>query len=176
MAHVDRHLGRALGVLLVTAACAFGFRGLAEFDGEHALGGIDALRIKLPDTPIVVVATPDEETLAYEGEWRSVGGTSKDAEDNALEPEIVFERSGRFAELRAFVPLDVHDLVDLQMREIRMPSDRDLEIKTGVGDVDVNGVLGAVTVDVEFGEIDLLVGPGPVAVHTGSPAVDPLSK
>lgn len=162
---------RALAVGLLLAGCVVGFRGEAAFEGDHDLSTVDALRIALPSTPVLVTACQADmpslcpDRLSYSGRWRSLGGTDQDAAAHARAPLLVFEQVEDYAELRAEIPLDVRGLVDLQMDEIVLPSDRDLEIRTGTGDVEVFGMRGALVIDVDVGEVEVSGAEGGVAVR-----------
>ncbi len=164
-------LHRAAGALLL-AGCALGFRGEAAFAGEHALEGTMELRIELPDTPLTVVAcaaaAPDTcpESLRYEGSWLSVSGTRQGARADAAAPALVFERDEGFASLRAEVPLSVDGVVDLEMGSLRLPDDRDLDLRTGLGDVSVHGTEASVIIDVRVGDVEVRGAAGGLAVRT----------
>lgn len=174
-----RHPGRlGAALLLGLLGCALGFRGEAAFEGEHDLRGTEELRIELPDTPLTVVAcaadVPDTcpETLRYEGAWVSVAGTRTDAREAASTPVLTFERDDGFATLRADVPLPVDGTVDLEMGELRLPDDRPLDLRTGVGDVSVRGVEASVIVDVTVGDVEVRGADGGLAVRTGLGELD----
>ncbi len=160
-----------LGAGLLLVGCVVGFRGEAVFEGDHDLSTVDAVRLALPSTPVLVAACRADmpslcpQRLSYGGRWRSVGGTEDDAAAHARAPLLVFEQVGDFAELRAEIPLEVRGLVDLQMDEIVLPDDRDLEIRTGTGDVEVFGMRGAVVVDVDVGEVEVSGAEEGVAVR-----------
>jgi hypothetical protein len=163
---------RASIVALALVACAFGYRGEAAFEGSHALGGVLSVRIELPDTPLHVVACDADdvalcpERLRYDGDWVSTGGTRGEAEETALAPTLVFEREGEVAALRAEVPLSAVGLVDLRMGTLELPDDRDLDLRTGIGDVMVEQVEAAVAVDVGVGDVTVRGGAGGVAIRT----------
>jgi hypothetical protein len=169
--------------LALLVGCALGFRGEAPFTGEHALEGTDSLRIDLPDTPLTVVAcaADDPETcpqsLRYDGAWLSVAGSRQDARDAAATPTLVFERDqiqagvegeqGAFATLRAEVPLSVDGTLDLELDMIELPDDRHLDLRTGLGDVDVRGTVASVLVDVGVGDVLVRGADDGLAVRTG---------
>lgn len=169
---------RAAAVLVLLAGCALGFRGEAELVGEHDLAGTDELRIELPDTPLTVVACAADdpetcpESLRYEGTWFSVAGTRDEARDHATTPALVFERDEGFATLSAKIPLAVDGLVDLEMSELVLPDDRDLELRTGVGDVSVRGAEASVVIDVDVGDVVVRGADGGLAVRTGRGELD----
>jgi hypothetical protein len=157
---------------LVLAGCVLGYRGLSVVSGSHDLTGIDEVRIDLPDTPLTVHACAAADpgcpvALAYEGRWESTGGSGKDAERNATTPRLRFSAEGAFAALQAVVPLSVVGEVDLAMDEIRLPDDRDLDLRTGVGDVEVVGVTASVVIDVEIGDVTVYGADDGLGVHTG---------
>lgn len=158
---------------LVLAGCALGFRGEAPFEGEHDLVGTDELRIDLPDTPLSVVACAADDpetcppTLRYEGTWVSVAGSRKDAREGAATPTMTFERDEGFATLRAEVPLSVDGLVDLELGPVALPDDRDLDLRTGVGDVSVRGTEASVVIEVDVGDVEVRGADGGLAVRTG---------
>jgi hypothetical protein len=173
-----------LALLLV--GCALGYRGEAAFTGEHALEGTDALRIELPDTPLTVVACAADDpqtcpaSLRYSGAWLSVAGSRQDARDAAATPTLVFERDqpsggqpeGGFATLRAELPLAFDGTLDLELGELRLPDDRHLELRTGLGDVEVRGPEASVVVDVGVGDVLVRGADGGLAVRTGLGALD----
>lgn len=157
---------------LLASACVLGYRGEADFSASHDLGGIDEIRIELPDTPLSVsgCAAGTEgcpEVLAYEGRWVALGGTKSDAEDNAVAPRLRFTQADGFAALQADVPLSREGLVDLEMDEVRLPDDRDLDLRTGVGDVEVVGIVASVLVDVDVGDVRVIGADAGLGVHTG---------
>lgn len=164
--------------ILALAGCALGFRGEAEIDGEHELRDTAELRIELPDTPLTIEACAADvpETcpavLQYDGVWLSVAGSRADARDQAATPTLRFERDGAFATLRADVPLSVQGLVDLEMGVLQLPDDRDLDLRTGVGDVSVLGTEASVVVDVEVGDVEIRGADGGLAVRTGQGDLD----
>jgi hypothetical protein len=148
------------------------FRGEGEFFAEHDLQGVDEVRIELPSTPLIVRGCDPAATqtcptlLSYAGSWVSTAGTPGDAEDHATQPSLVFEREDGFSALRAVVPLSVRGLVDLQMQEFVLPGDRDLDLRTSVGDVDVVGVSASIAVDIDAGDVSIRGGAGGIAVRT----------
>jgi len=167
---------------LAVCACVAGYRGLVEFYGDENVGAVSTVRIELPDTPVPVVACATSGVtlehcasyLEYEGFWRSIAGTAKDAEANVLDPGLEFEIENDVGMLQARIPVELEDLVDLELTEVRLPYDRDLEILTGLGDVAVAGLEGALMVDVEVGNINVdcgvtqeQCGAGGVAAETG---------
>ncbi|MCH9680989.1 MAG: DUF4097 domain-containing protein [Deltaproteobacteria bacterium] len=163
---------------LALAGCVLGFRGEAPFSAEHALTDTTELRIELPNTPLSVVAcaadVPDTcpESLRYDGVWLSVGGSRKDAREQAATPTLEFSRDEGFAILGARVPLAVDGLVDLEMGQLRVPDDRHLDLRTGVGDVSVVGTEASVVIDVEIGDVEVRGADGGLAVRTGSGNID----
>jgi Putative adhesin len=158
---------------LLLCGCALGFRGEAAFTGTHSLDGTLELRIELPDTPLTVeaCAADDPETcpaeLHYEGKWLSVAGSRQDARDHAATPTLVLERDEGFATLRAELPLEVEGTVDLAMGTLRLPDDRDLDLRTGLGDVEVRGSEASVVIAVDMGDVRVRGADGGLAVHTG---------
>lgn len=153
--------------MCLLAGCVFGFRSEAEVEATWPLTDVRAVRVDLPRTPLTVVGDPMAVGLELRGEWRAAGGTEKVAKANARTPRLVFDVTGGFGRLGAVVPLAVDDQVDLEVEEIRLPPDRDLELITELGDVDVVGVVGNIGVDVEIGDVDIEGGDGGVAVRTG---------
>ncbi len=165
----------AVGILLV--GCVIGYRGEAEFAGEHDLAGTDELRVALPDTPLTIQACQADEPdtcpalLRYDGAWVSVAGSRADARRLASRPTLRFTRDEGFASLGAELPLSVDGLVDLQMSTITLPDDRDLDLRTGVGDVTVRGVEATVVIDVEVGAVEVFGADAGLAVRTGQGAI-----
>lgn len=167
-----RALAFSLVISLGLGACALGYRGVVEVEAEYGLTDIDAVRLELPDTPIAVVGAPTAETLYLPGFWSSVGGTAKAAGDYAASPRLDFAVDGRFAALTAVIPVDARDLVDLEVDTVTLPSDRDLEVWTGLGDVQVTHVDGNISIDVGVGNVEVIGGAGGVAVRTGEGDID----
>jgi DUF4097 and DUF4098 domain-containing protein YvlB len=169
---------RAVGALVLLAGCALGFRGQAAFTGEHALEDTVELRIDLPDTPLTVVAcaAADPETcpasLRYDGTWVSVAGSPKDARNDAAAPTLVFARDEGFATLRAELPLAVDGTLDLEMGTLELPDDRDLDLRTGLGDVSMHGTVASVVIDVGAGDIEVRGADGGLAARTGLGDID----
>lgn len=165
-------------VASLLAACAVGYRGEAPFTGEHDLGGTAELRIELPDTPLVIEACSADEPdtcpplLSYSGVWHAVAGTRDDARRSASRPSLVFERDDGFAALRAAVPLPVQGVVDLQLEAVTVPDDRDLDLRTGVGDVTVLGSEAAVAVEIDIGDVEVRGADGGLGIYTGDGDVD----
>jgi len=153
---------------LTLAACVFGYRGEAEVTATYPLTGVDAVRIDLGPSPLIVTGDPMATGLELTGAWTSIGGNPKTARDNATTPDLVWSRDGRFAELRADIPLALRGQVDFEADEIRSPPDRDLELVTGLGDVHVVGVAGNLSVDVGAGHIEIDGGENGIAAVTGS--------
>lgn len=169
---------KRLVAMLSLTACVIGVRGEAAFEAEHDLAGVDELRIDLPSTPITIVACDATvadlcpPTLRYDGVWMSTGGTAEDARRNAARPSLELRSADGFAQLRAHVPLSVVGLVELEMGEIRLPDDRDLHVLTTLGDVYVQGVRAAVSVEVDVGDVTIRGGDGGVGVRAGVGLVD----
>jgi hypothetical protein len=163
---------------VLLAGCALGYRGEAAFAGEHALEGTAEVRVELPDTPLTVVACAADdpetcpESLRYEGTWLSVAGSRQDARDAAATPTLLFERDDGFATLRAEVPLAVDGTLDLELGTLELPDDRHLELRTGLGDVDVRGTVASVVIDVGVGDVLVRGADGGLAVRTGLGDVD----
>ncbi len=154
-------------------ACVLGFRGEADLTGSHDLAGVRSVRIDLPSTPMSITACdPDAagtcpEALRYDGRVLATGGSDRDARRHALAPALVFERDGGLGWLQADIPLSVRGLVDLELASIELPSDRDLEVRTDLGDVEIASVRGYVSVEVERGDVTIDGGDAGVAVALG---------
>lgn len=154
---------------VLLAACVLGFRGEASIEGDHALDGVHTVHIELPSTPLSVVTCDPEaltgcpERLRYEGRVLATGGSGKDAERHAGRLALQFERSEGLGLLRADVPVDVRGLVDLELERIELPSDRDLELETDRGDVDIVGPRGAIAIRLGTGDVVVHGGDGGVA-------------
>jgi hypothetical protein len=148
------------------AGCVFGFRSEAEVEATYPLEDVLAVRVALPATPMAVIGDPEAVGLELRGEWRATGGNAEVAKANARTPRLVWEQSGSFAELRASVPLAVDGQVDLEIEELRLPPDRDLELRTELGDVSILGVESNLGVDVGTGDVDIVGGAGGIAVRT----------
>ncbi|GEM_PF-3059541 len=158
--------------LAASPACILGYRGSVEFSGSESLAGIDALRLALPSTPMEVVGAGTSPELSYQGVWHSLGGTSKVAETYTTRPRLQLQSDGTFAQLSAVIPLEVQSLVDLEMELIQVPAALDLEIDTGLGDIDVRGVSGAVLVNIRRGDVMIDGGDLGVAVSTDEGTID----
>lgn len=164
--------------LAVSVACVFAFRGEAEITGDHDLAGVATVRVDLPSTPLQVsgcdplraAGCPD--ALRYSGRFLSTGGSAADARDNARASTLVFERDGALARLQADIPLAVRGLVELELSAMELPADRDVDLHTDLGDIEVRAIAGAVTVDVGIGDIVISGGDGGTAVHTGGGDID----
>lgn len=154
-------------VALALCSCVFGYRSEAEIEATYPLDEVIALRVDLPRTPLTVVGDAEALGLELRGEWRAAGGSAAVANDNARTPRLVFEVFESFAELRAIVPLAVQGQVDLEVEELRLPPDRDLELRTELGDVSVFEVDGNLSIDVGAGNVDVVGGAGGIAVRTG---------
>jgi hypothetical protein len=168
-----------LGLALVAlVGCVFAFRGEAELAGEHDLAGIATVRVDLPSTPMQVTGCDPTrvdgcpEQLRYTGRVLSTGGNAKDARDNARAMTLVFERDGALGRLQADVPLAVRGLVELELAAMELPADRDVDLHTDLGDVEVRAVTGAVTVEIGIGDIVVSGADGGIAVHTDEGDID----
>jgi len=156
----------ALGLLAGLTGCIVGQRGVVEFSAEFPLFDVQAVRLDLPDTPMTVRGDPLADKLELAGYWFSVGGTAAIAEANASEPSLAFARESGFAELSAIVPVDLRELVDLEVGEITVPETLDVEVVTGLGNIEVTHVIGNVSVDIETGNIEIFGGNEGVAAQT----------
>ncbi|MBX7084502.1 MAG: hypothetical protein K1X88_35170 [Nannocystaceae bacterium] len=160
-------------VAALAGACVLGFRGEAELTASHDLAGVRSVRIDLPSTPMTITACdPDApgtcpEALRYDGRVLATGGSDRDARRHALAPALVFERDGGLGWLQAEIPLAVRGLVDLELAAIELPSDRDLEVRTDLGDIDIASVRGYVSVEVDRGDVEIDGGDAGVAVALG---------
>lgn len=148
-------------------ACVFGFRGEANVEASYPLTDVDVVRVQLGPTPLTVLGDELAPGLELRGAWRSIGGSAKLAKETALGSAIVWAVDQRFAELRAEVPIKLHGQVDFEVDEIRMPTDRDLELVSGLGDLYVFAVAGNISAEVGVGHIDIDGGAGGLAVRTG---------
>lgn len=156
----------ALGLLAGLSACIVGQRGFVEFSAEYPLFEVQAVRFDLPDTPMTVRGDPLADQVELAGYWFSVGGTVAVAEANAAEPSLAWARESGFAELSALVPADLRELVDLEVGEITVPEGLDVELVTGLGNIEVAHVIGNVSVDIETGNIEIFGGDEGVAART----------
>lgn len=168
MSRAAHHL---LGIaLLVAGACVFAWRGEAELVGDHDLAGVVAVRIDLPSTPMSIEtcepAAPGAcpERLRYAGRVLATGGSEGDAKAHAQKPALVFERDDGLGRLMVDVPLAVRGLVDFELAAVELPADRDLELHTDRGDIDVFGLRGALTIDVGRGDVEVDGGDAGVAI------------
>ncbi|MBC8071804.1 MAG: hypothetical protein IAG13_25990 [Deltaproteobacteria bacterium] len=156
--------------LLGLAACVLGWRGEASIAGVHDLDGIVSVRIDLPSTPLSVVACDPEALtgcpaqLRYAGRFLSTGGSARDAENHAQQAALRFDRDAGLGSLHAELPLAVRGLVELEIEEIELPSDRDIELVTDRGDVEVFGARRSVAVRTETGDVTIDGGDAGVAV------------
>lgn len=167
---------RSLLLTLAAAACVIGSRGVVEFRNHYPMAETDAVRIDLPDTPLLVRGDPDEVETDIRSRWFSVGGTPGDAEDIAAAARLDFQTEGRFAQLAADIPVADRELVDLEVDEIILPPDRDIETITGLGNVEVTHMTGNVSIDVLAGQVYVYGGDGGLAVRTGTGDVELLSR
>lgn len=158
--------------LALAAGCVFGFRSEAEVEAVYPLEDVIAVRVDLPATPLHVVGDPMALGLEIRGEWRAAGGSAEVAKANARTPRLTYTVSEGFAELAAQVPLAVQGQVDFEAEEIRLPPDRDLELRTELGHVSVVDVAGNIGVDVDAGDVEIVGGAGGVAVRTALGDVD----
>ncbi len=166
----DRVAPVATGVLLATAACVFAWRGEADIVGDHDLRGVQTVRIDLPSTPMAIETCEPSapgacpESLRYAGRVLATGGSAADARRHARTPALVFERRGTLARLGVDIPLSIRGLVDLELGALALPADRDLDVHTDLGDVEVYGSRGAVMIAVGRGDVLVEGGDGGVAV------------
>ena len=158
---------------LLLAGCSLAARAEGAFEAEQDLAGVSALSIDLPSTPIAVrgcdgtVEESCPDALVVEGRWHSTGGTPGEARRNATRPSVDFETFEGLMRMSASVPLDVEGLVDLELDTVGLPSDIDLEVRTSLGDVDVQAMTGTVLVDVETGDVDVKGEMRSTGVHVG---------
>ncbi|MEE9382208.1 MAG: hypothetical protein V3V08_02190 [Nannocystaceae bacterium] len=145
----------ALGLLFGLGSCVMGYRGEETFAETHDAGPMRSLLLDLPATDVNLDGVAGATSLGWEGSWFSTGGTQKIATQNAQRPDFFYSRLDGVAELRAFVPLDVENLVDLELRRILVPADVDIEL-TGVHPkVDITGVDGHLFVDLQRGDVTI---------------------
>jgi hypothetical protein len=158
---------------LALVGCVFGWRGEAELVGDHDLAGIRTIRIDLPSTPMTIDACEPlapgacPERLRYVMRVLATGGSEADARAHATKPALVFETDGALGRLQADIPLAVRGLVDLELDAMELPADRDLDLHMGLGDIDVHGVRGAITIDVDRGHVVVDGGDAGIAVRLG---------
>jgi len=157
----------ALAGAVALAGCVFGFRGEAEVEATYPLTDIDAVQIDLGATPLTILGDEMAVGLELAGAWRSIGGSSKVAREQALGPEIVWDTDLRVGRLLAVVPLKLQGQVDFEADEIRLPPDHDLVLETTLGDVYVFAMDGNISVDVGVGHVEIDGGAGGIAVRTG---------
>lgn len=159
-------LALALGSA-TASGCIVGSRGVVEIAAEYSVQNVNAVRIDLPDTPLSVRGDPTAAHLNLRARWFSVGGTIDVAEKNATAPSFDYQIDGGFALLQAVVPVDVREVVDLEVDSITLPVDRDIELHTGLGDVVVTHMEGNVSVDIDAGTVFIVGGAGGVGARTG---------
>jgi hypothetical protein len=152
---------------LLLGGCVLGYRGEASVEAVYPLTGIDVVRVDLGPTPLTILGDDLAAGFELAGAWRSLGGSSKIAKEQALGSALVWAVDERFAELRAEVPIKLHGQVDFEVDEIRMPTDRDLELVSGLGDLYVFAVAGNISAELGVGHIDIDGGAGGLAVRTG---------
>lgn len=163
-----------LGIGLLATACVVGVRAEVAFEAEHDLAEVDEVLLALPSTPIRVLGCDAEApdtcpaTLRYDGSWAAIGGTRNDAGDNATAAALVFETDADLGRLRAEVPPDLEGLLDLQFGTAELPDDRDIELRTDHGDLEVTDVAGAVTLDTGRGDLVVRGAGGGLGARTGA--------
>lgn len=142
-------------------ACTLGVRARGAFVLEHPLEGASAVIIDLPSTPVAVRgcdgAVPEScpDALQVAGWWHAVGGTSAQARRTAERPALSFTAHEGLVRVDADIPLEVEGLVDLELDEVTMPDEIDLEVRSGLGDVQLRALAGSVLVDAEVGDVDV---------------------
>ncbi len=158
-------------VLLV--GCTLGVRAQGAFETEHALEGAHAVVIDLPSTPVSVrgcdgtVPESCPDAVQVSGRWHAVGGSSREARRNASRPALDFEAYEGLVRMSADVPLSVEGLVDLQLDPVVLPAAVDLEVRTGLGDVELRAMAGSIVVDVDTGDVDIEGQMRSTGVHVG---------
>ncbi len=167
-------LGVALAGVLAPA-CVFGFRGEATVTATYPLARVDTVRVNLGPTPLIVLGDTMAPGLELRGTWQSLGGTGDLAREQALAAAIRWSIAGNYGELWADVPIKLHGQVDFEVEELRLPPDRDLELETALGDVEVFAVEGNILADVGVGHVSIDGGAGGLAVRVGEGNLDILS-
>ena len=154
-------------------ACAIGVRGDVAFEAEHDLTGIEDVILDLPSTPVRVeacdasVAATCPASLDYEGRLEFDRGHPAGCDRQRRRCRAGVERDGLLGRLRGDVPQELTGLVDLELGVATLPSDRNLDIRTDLGDVEVLDVQGAVTIDTDIGSVFVRGAAGGVGVRSG---------
>ena len=149
--------------------------------GEHIFketvdaGGLRSLTIDLPPTDLHIEGVAGATRLGYEGAWYSTAGTKKGATATAEKPLLLvnYDDSGA-GEIVAHVPLEVENLVDLQLWKLLLPDDLDVEVVGSYYDVNLYNIEGYHFVDVDAGNVNIIGADAGVYVSTraGDVAVD----
>jgi len=152
---------KRLLALALLSACTLGVRAEGAFEAEFELEDTRAVVLDLPSTPVSVRAcdgsVPEScpNALLLSGHWSAVGASGAKARENATRPAILFDAHEGLARVSADIPLDVEGLVDLTLNDAMMPAALDLEVRTSLGDVDVQGIEGSVLVDTAIGDVSV---------------------
>ena len=154
---------------ILIGGCVVSVTGDERFSEAFDLDEAQAVRIAVPATPLMVEGCDPTQCreLEVQGRWIAVGVTADQAEELAQQGDWDFDIDDGFARLVAVKPLEVEDLLDLEVEGIELPWDRDLELRTSVGDVSVEDVRAAMNVRVQVGDVDVEGGDDGVFIRSG---------
>ncbi len=154
-----------VGALL--SGCVFVQGEAVEFDERIEVDGVDTIRVDLPDSDVRIGGVPTEQgitpELRWAGAWVGYGGTSDVATDHASAAFLDAQRVDRTVRLSPRIPAEAQGSVGLVLDGIEMPAEADLELRCGIGEVEVVDLSGAVSIYSTGGD---------VIAHTTGPGLD----
>ncbi|TPV95896.1 MAG: hypothetical protein B7733_07560 [Myxococcales bacterium FL481] len=164
---------------LVVGACVMGVRGEHLFKEIVPAPQLRSLTIDLPPTALRVEGVEGAVAIGYEGAWYSTAGTEKDARANAAQPKILVNyNSAGAGEIVAHVPLQVENLVDLELHRMLISDRLDVEVVGRYTDIEMYGIEGYHYIDVDAGRVEVKgadrgafvkTRTGDVVVHSSGP-------
>ena len=142
------------------------FEQTLDLDGVKRVlidGGVGTMDVRASDDDklhVIVTAEPDDDLS------RSV------SEEEMAGIELDVDRSSRRLKLELDLPggLDVDDVQEKW--QVRIPVGVEAELELGVGQMDVEGVTGGLTVSMGVGELNVDIPSGPIEISVGVGDVD----
>lgn len=155
------------------SACIMGVHGEHVFKETVPAGNMRSITIDLPPTDLHIEGVDGATSIGYEGAWYSTAGNERDARSTASLPKILVNYDGSGAgEIVAHVPLQVENLVDLQLWKLLLPDDLDIEVVGRYDDIGLFNLEGYHFVDVDAGRVEIIGAAAGAHVRTRVGDVD----
>jgi hypothetical protein len=155
----------ACAAALAVGACVFGFRGEVDVRGSASLTELDTVQLHLPPTELILTGELERTTMAWQGTWVTLGGSSDDALRSARKAALVWETWESIGRLYADVPVEIRDITSLERLEVDTATDLAHEI-VGAGTVRVSGIDAYLSIDLDGGDVQVDGGREQIVVRT----------